>query len=1004
MRHLVWVIAVIIGGWSALAAESPVSPILRIETGMHGAVVNRLAVADGGRTLITVSDDKTTRLWSSANGAPEGVWRTPIGEADIGALYALAAGSDIVAVGGLTGEKRATVYIFDRKTGRLQGSVGSFAQAITALALSPDGRFLAVGLQGKGGIVLLDLVARAGAGADAKITDGVDWLAFAPDGRLAASLGEGDVRLYGPGLKLLAETKFPKGERPWGLAFTGDGSRLGVGSFEAARVRVYDGKDLKPIGALSGAAGNAGGFAAVAWSEDGSRLAASGSYKDGQGRRLVREFSWPATKAGAKDLPVAGDTITDLGFLPDGAIAYASAEPSIGVIGKNGQDRFRLGSRHADFRDGQAAFLVSADGSRVEFPTTDGDKGRMRFDVIAATLSTDLSAPADLTPPKVDDPRLKIGPWRNATDVTVAGRKLALEADEHVRAVAILPGGRQAVVGTDFHLRLERPDGEAWSTNLPAPAWAVNASADGRFILAALGDGSIRWYQPRTGAPILSLFVEPRDRRWVLWRPEGYFDHSRDPGKPGGETLVGYQVDRGAAKPPDFVSIGQLYDRYYRRDLVIAPFTRAEQAQKLVARAVAVTGEVRSVLATGLPPRLELQEACVLPAGATACAADALVRPVAGNTGVSLGLTGDRLYARYTLTDRGGGLGHAVVRRDGSVVEGKVEAQAGEAGRRVETLILPLSPETAKVEFSTATETGAITSPPEDAVTVTLTRPAAAPPPPVQGVTLYLLATGVSQYREPAFRLANAARDASALADLLRKPSPPIYERAEITTLLDADATNENIAAGLEKIAAAARPQDIVLVFFSGHGESVEGKYFFAPVDFGSKHKALLDEAKNSDEAGQTEIIEKIFRAEGFGEGKLLPLLARIQGNLLLVLDTCFSATLANNDKATRAAKNDTALNSVGHETGRSILAAARNLAQDSASGGNHGLFTTYVLKGLEGEADLGKEGKVNVADLLLFVKKHVGDAAHAQHIDQEPFYYFSGSNLFDLRAVGAGR
>src|SRR5689334_19069113 len=36
------------------------APILRIETGMHGAVINRLAVVDGGRAVVTVSDDKTT--------------------------------------------------------------------------------------------------------------------------------------------------------------------------------------------------------------------------------------------------------------------------------------------------------------------------------------------------------------------------------------------------------------------------------------------------------------------------------------------------------------------------------------------------------------------------------------------------------------------------------------------------------------------------------------------------------------------------------------------------------------------------------------------------------------------------------------------------------------------------------------------------------------------------------------------------------------------------------
>ena len=149
-----------------------------------------------------------------------------------------------------------------------------------------------------------------------------------------------------------------------------------------------------------------------------------------------------------------------------------------------------------------------------------------------------------------------------------------------------------------------------------------------------------------------------------------------------------------------------------------------------------------------------------------------------------------------------------------------------------------------------------------------------------------------------------------------------------------------------------------------------------------------------------------MFRLDGVGEAQLFPLLAKIQGNLLLVLDTCYSATLATRDAVEQKARNETVANSVGHEIGRFILAGARSLALDSngdsdaAAGQTHGLFTTYLLKGLDGEADLQHNGRINVAELLMFTKTRVREESRKLNLDQEPFFYFSGSNFFEIRAV----
>jgi hypothetical protein len=54
---------------TALAAEGPPGePILRLETGIHTALIRRIGVDAAGRMLLTASDDKTARLWSLQDG------------------------------------------------------------------------------------------------------------------------------------------------------------------------------------------------------------------------------------------------------------------------------------------------------------------------------------------------------------------------------------------------------------------------------------------------------------------------------------------------------------------------------------------------------------------------------------------------------------------------------------------------------------------------------------------------------------------------------------------------------------------------------------------------------------------------------------------------------------------------------------------------------------------------------------------------------------------------
>jgi WD40 repeat protein len=63
---------------AAWGAEPSPEPILRIEAGMHTAVIRQVGVNAEGRYLVTGSDDKTARVWEMATGRLLRILRPPL--------------------------------------------------------------------------------------------------------------------------------------------------------------------------------------------------------------------------------------------------------------------------------------------------------------------------------------------------------------------------------------------------------------------------------------------------------------------------------------------------------------------------------------------------------------------------------------------------------------------------------------------------------------------------------------------------------------------------------------------------------------------------------------------------------------------------------------------------------------------------------------------------------------------------------------------------------------
>src|SRR3989338_9661950 len=228
------------------AAEPPAEPMLRIETGMHTAMIRRISVDAKARWLATSSEDKTVRVWELASGRLLQILRPPHGPGEEGKLYSVAMPPDgeTIAAAGWTGynwERINYIYIFQRATGRMVHRITGLQDVINHLTLSPDGRWLGAALGVGKGVRVYRVRDWNLVGQDSDYGDSSQSVDFDRKGRLISTAYDGHIRLYqvnDSGLRLLVKQAAPDGKLPYMVRFSPDGSKAAFGYIDSTKVNV----------------------------------------------------------------------------------------------------------------------------------------------------------------------------------------------------------------------------------------------------------------------------------------------------------------------------------------------------------------------------------------------------------------------------------------------------------------------------------------------------------------------------------------------------------------------------------------------------------------------------------------------------------------------------------------------------------------------------------------------------------------------------------------------
>ncbi|MBI4823824.1 MAG: tetratricopeptide repeat protein [Nitrospirae bacterium] len=247
----------------------------------------------------------------------------------------------------------------------------------------------------------------------------------------------------------------------------------------------------------------------------------------------------------------------------------------------------------------------------------------------------------------------------------------------------------------------------------------------------------------------------------------------------------------------------------------------------------------------------------------------------------------------------------------------------------------------------------------------------------------YAIVIGIEEYRQKLPKADFAAHDAKTVSEYLTNVMG--YSGENVVTLLNDHATMSDFVKYFEKwLPNRVEKGATIFVYYSGHGapDPKAGEAYLVPYD-----------------GDPTFIVET-----GYPLKRLYESLGRLEAEVVIVaLDSCFSggggrSVLAKGTRPLVITMDNS-------------MVLSQKIAVLSASGGaeisstydekGHGLFTYFMLRGLKGEADVNRNGSIEIGELFGYLKPEVERIARRLYNNEQTPQLIISDEKQDMILIG---
>lgn len=737
----------------------------------HNALVNEIMYSSLTRELISVSDDKTIRLWDD------------------------------------------TDQVLNR-TFRIKSKPSGPDGMIYAATLSKDGRYLAVaGYSFYNDIKVIDLqrgdivVVLSG---HKNVVTGLD---FSPDGKyLASSSADEGIIIWEKGAQYLYEKKYSLYQhqrRVNDLQFSPDGNYL-VSASDDETIRVWDPKGFATnqdpavyqnhLGPIKRVACGALGF--LSGGEDG--IVNFWGW-NGELKSQIVQFGSPVTTLEVSDFGdyafLSGDRQIAVNLRnPSSKIQLFQTNQNVSAAYFSEDNKLFLGQGRSgniiayDLVKREPVYAYRGQGRDLKALVINGDKlgvvpeGASKpdayYDFSKSQIVRDAAKMEGFAPAVVSDGNFSFQVLNN--NQLLLGTSFSISnssRDGRVLSYTLLANGNVAV-GSDRTLKVYSLSGELLKELEGHNGQVLSVVSNNNYLFSYGGDQIVKVWSLADFSLVYNLFIT-RGFDWILWNKEGVYTASA-----GGERFLNWQINKAENLLSEHFDVSTFGDTFLKESLDEVP--------------IIATRDQDSAIAVVLPEKPEIK--WTYPSEYQTEVADTKVR-------IQATIFSDKPILKTRILVSGQPLPSKRGITDLKQIDEHIDLTAYKT-----TVEIFASTEDSKI----VSEKRVFINPNLSEVTsggITIIDPDKKP-------NLFFLGIGVSEFVNPEFNLTYADDDAKSIYDIFASGSSKIYNKFDGTTLLNQEATKSNILTTLSELSTKVQPKDMVVLFIASHGINEDGYYY----------------------------------------------------------------------------------------------------------------------------------------------------------------------------------